>query len=252
MKRLLAANSGSIFQICKVFRKDPITPLHRREFTMVEWYKVHGDYLDLMKGTKELILYLVRELELSPTVSVMGKGVVHLDGEWLSMSVSEAFKRFSGIDPLAIDPKELRRYLEELGLMVSPEDPWETCLHYLFVAKVEPSLAQLTKPVFLYHYPIALSVMARPSPTDPKVCERVELYVGGIELMNGYSELTDPYEQKRRLEAEARKRPGHWPIDEELLKALPLMPPVAGAALGLERLLMLLFGGRDIGDFLLT
>ena len=244
MKKALAAGAGDIFQICRVFRKDPKTPWHRREFTMLEWYRVGQDYRVLMEDAKGLIMYLVKELRLRPPK-------INLEGPWLSLTVSEAFKKFAGIDPMDMDESTFRDYLLSKGFKISPQDPWETCFHYLFVAQVEPALAKLDTPVFLSHYPASLSVMARLSPQDPRVCERIELYIGGVELMNGYSELTDPKEQRRRLEAERKTRNVSWPLDEELLEALAHMPPAAGAAMGLDRLLTVLKGERDIGRFML-
>jgi len=250
MKKLLGAGSGDIFQICRVFRKDPVTPCHRREFTMVEWYRVGEDYRVLMDDVRELTLFLAQRLGVGPFLKV-GDREVNLSGEWYAMSVSQAFQEFTGVDPLDMDEGGFRRSLEEKGLQVSRKDSWETCFHYLFVAEVEPALALLDRPVFLYHYPASLSVMARLSPEDPRVCERVELFVGGVELMNGYSELTDPEEQRRRLEEELLRRGVSWSVDEELLEAVGCMPTAAGAALGFDRLLTVLVGEDDIGTFVL-
>lgn len=250
MKRLLGAGSGDIFQICRVFRKDPVTPHHRREFTMVEWYRVGRDYRVVMDDVRDLILFLAQDLGVGTLLRVGGRRV-DLSGEWYTFSISQAFREFAGVDPLDMDGGELREYLGIKGFQVSRGDSWETCFHYLFVAEVEPALARLDGPVFLYHYPASLSVMARLSPEDPRVCERVELYLGGVELMNGYTELTDPEEQRRRLEEEVRRRGGAWPLDEGLLEAISCMPPSAGAALGFDRLLAVLMGEGDIGGCLL-
>ncbi len=250
MKRLLGAGSGDIFQICRVFRKDPVTPLHRREFTMVEWYRVGRDYRILMEDARGLILHLARELGVGSVLNVGGTRV-DLEAPWYSMSLSQAFLEFAGVDPLALGEEDFRRLLREQGHGISPQDDWDTCFQCLFVARVEPDLASLDRPVFLYHYPASQSVMARISHQDPRVCERVELYIGGVELMNGYTELTDSREQRRRLEAELARRGETLPVDEELLEALDSMPPTAGAALGLDRLFMVLLAGNDIGDFLL-
>ena len=250
MKKLLGAGSGDIFQICRVFRKDPVTPLHRREFTMVEWYRVGRDYRVLMDDVKGLVHHLLEHLDLAPRAVVRGREV-DLSPPWYSMSVSQAFQEFAGVDPMTLDDEAFRGLLEGWGYRVSPGDDWDTCFQYLFVARVEPGLALLNRPVFLHHYPASQAVMARLSPRDPRVCERVELYVGGVELMNGYTELTDPREQGERLEEELSRRGKEWSLDGDLLEAVGCMPPSAGAALGLDRLIMVLMGSDDIGGFLL-
>ncbi len=251
MKRVLAAGAGDIFQICRVFRKDPQTPWHRREFTMLEWYRPDRDYLVLMEDVRGLVMHLVKELGLRSFLRSMEGAEINLEGPWLSLPISEAFREFAGIDPLDMDESRLRDYLMSEGFKISAQDSWETCFHHLFVAQVEPALAKMDKPVFLCHYPASLSVMARLSPQDPRVCERLELYIGGVELMNGYSELTQPKEQRHRLKAERKARKVSWPLDDGLLEALASMPPAAGAAMGLDRLLTVLTGERDIGGFLL-
>ncbi len=251
MKKILAAGTGNIFQICRVFRKDPSAPWHRREFTMLEWYRVNRDYRVLMEDARNLVLYIIEGLGLKPFIWSI-KGIkVSLEGEWPSFTISEAFREFAGIDPLKMDECQLRGHLLSEGLKVSAQDSWETCFHYLFVDQVEPALGKMDRPVFLYNYPASLSVMARLSPQDPRLCERVELYMGGVELMNGYSELTQPKEQRERLEAERKARMVSWPLDEELLEALNSMPPAAGASIGLDRLLTVVMVERDIGRFLL-
>ncbi len=250
MKRLLGAGAGDIFQICRVFRKDPATPLHCREFTMVEWYRVGEDYRALMEEVRELVLFLARGLGVGTSLKVGRRGI-DLAGDWYAFSISQVFRRFAGVDPLDMDEDAFRRHLEGKGFRLNGGESWETCFHYLFVAQVEPALGLLDRPVFLYHYPAGLSVMARISREDPRVCERVELYIGEVELMNGYSELTDPREQKRRMEEELSRRGEAWPLDRDLLEAIGCMPPAAGAALGLDRLIMVLMGGDDIREFLL-
>ncbi len=249
MKKLLGAGSGDIFQICRVFRKDPVTPLHRREFTMVEWYRVGRDYRVLMDDVKSLVHHLLEGLDLAPRTVVRGREV-DLSPPWYSMSVSQAFQEFAGVDPMTLDDEAFRGLLEGWGYRVSPRDDWDTCFQYLFVARVEPGLALLDRPVFLHHYPASQAVMARLSPRDPRVCERVELYVGGVELMNGYTELTDPKEQEVRWKRELERRDASFPMDRELLEALASMPPTAGAALGFDRLLMILTGEGDVGKVL--
>jgi lysyl-tRNA synthetase class 2 len=250
MKKLLGAGLGNIFQICKAFRREKATSLHRREFTMVEWYRIGCDYTSMMEDVRDMVLFLADGLGVGPVVSIDGTRI-DLGKGWLKITVSQAFQEFAGVDPLSLGEKEFWRFLVDEGFAVSPQDSWATCFHYLFVARVEQGLASIDSPVFVYDYPACLSVMARLKPEDPRICERVELYIKGIEIMNGYTELTDVEEQEERLRRERMRRGVSWPVDKDLLDALAFIPSAAGAALGFDRLLAVLMGTGDIGPYML-
>ena len=221
MKRLLAAGCRRIFQICRCFRAGERGRRHLPEMTLLEWYAAGRDYRDLMDDCQRLILAVANELGRGQRLVYQG-GEVALDPCWERLTVAEAFARYA---PISADQALAQgRFDEIMGL------------------EIEPHLG-CGRPVFLTDYPASCAALARLRPDDPTVAERFELYIAGIELCNGFSELADPDEQRRRFaaEAEARRRAGKsvYPPAEPFLDDLAHMPPAAGNALGLDRLVML-------------
>jgi len=232
MKRLLAAGSGPIFQITKAFRKGERGAKHIPEMTLLEWYTPYTDYESLMEDCRGLFLRIARDLGLGETLEVKGK-TIHLGWPWKRLTVNEAYGLYGSIPmekALADD-----RFDEVMGL------------------EVEPRLCGDT-PVLLCDYPTPMAALAKRKESDPSVAERFELYVEGLELANGFTELTDAVEQRQRFEEEValRERLGKstWPIPEKFLADLPQMPPTAGIALGMDRLVMLFCGTDTIDDVL--
>jgi lysyl-tRNA synthetase class 2 len=230
MKQLLAAGYEKIFQICKCFRKAERGRRHLPEMTLLEWYAVRENYNDLMERTEQLILYIARSLGTAAILSYQGQRV-DLTPPWERLTVAEAFDRHAG---LSLAPALAEgRFDEIMGL------------------KIEPNLGK-DRPVFLADYPAEKASLARLKPADPSVAERFELYIGGLELCNGFSELNDPAEQRRRFEAEQRfmKAAGKrvYPLPERFLDALEHLPPCAGNALGLDRLVMLFCDAASIDE----
>jgi len=218
MKQLLAAGNSKVFQICKCFRAGERGDLHLPEFTMLEWYQAGVDYHGLMEECEDLFRYLGRNLELDQDL------VSQLTGPepWSRLKVDEAFRCYGGLtamDAVAADSFD-----------------------QVLVKRVEPHLGLIT-PQFLHDYPASLASLARLKDSS-SVAERFELYWQGVELANGFSELTDPDEQRRRFVEERKniqdqgRDPG--PMPEEFLRDLGSMPPASGIALGLDRLIMLL------------
>jgi lysyl-tRNA synthetase class 2 len=235
MKRLLVAGVPRQFQIAHVFRAGEKGDRHNPEFTMLEWYRAFADVEQVMRDTEELVTDLV----------VAFSGSHQLPGEHARIDVSPPFPRLS----LAAAFSRFADVREAECFRLAREDS-ETFFRIL-VDKVEPELAAASTPVFLVDYPIEQASLARQKPNDPRVCERFELYLGGVELCNGFGELDDPAEQRRRLLADqsARRDAGKvvYPIDERFLAALHEgMPPSAGNALGLDRVLALCLGEREI------
>ena len=227
MKRVLAQGCPQIFQICPCFRKGERGRLHQEEFTMLEWYHTGWSYLELMKECEQMI----RQVAGKEIICRSGKEI-SLQAPWQQLTVNDAFRRYAG------------RSAEEA---VRTKD-----FDLLLVEKVEPELGW-ESPVFLYDYPIELASLARPKPRYPELAERFELYIGGIELANGFSELTDPVAQRRRFSEEIRKvdsggTPGKMP--KKFLAALEELPDCAGIALGLDRLFMLLLGRYCLAEVL--
>jgi lysyl-tRNA synthetase class 2 len=232
MKRLLADGYPRIFQIAKAFRRDELGEHHNPEFTMLEWYRAPGSVEDVMRDTEQLV------------AAVTG-GTLLLEEQphdtrppFLRMTVVEAFERFAGVRP-------------EQTLALAEHD--EESFFRLLIDRVEPGILKLARAVFLTEYPASQASLAQRKPTDPRVAERFELYAGGVELCNGFGELTDPVEQRERLERDRRTRAARglpdYPIDKKFLAALERgLPPCAGNALGLDRLIALACGSRRIGD----
>ena len=249
MKKLLAAGSGDIFFLGKVFRDREGSPLHASEFTLLEWYRVGGDADAVMRDVEELVRTLAR--------TIGGEAVVHgggnripVDGPWPRWELDDAFRELLGAG--MADEKALREALDGKGSRPGAGESWEDLFHRACLDVVEPALVERGT-CFLTGYPTSLGAMARRRGGRPEVSERFEGFVAGVELVNGYEELTDPVEQEARLLALAdhhRRSTGEaLPVDPEFLDALRLgLPPCAGAALGVDRLVMLLLGKNDIAD----
>lgn len=255
MKRLLGCGCRRIFQIGSCFRDGESSDMHLPEFTMVEWYRTEAGYDEVAEDVEKLIRSLNEQVfkctELAP-----GGRCVNLAAPWLHLSVSEAFSTYAGIDPLcypATDVERFRRDAVQLGgVVVNDTDQWEDVFFKVMIERVEPALTSLPHPVFLRDYPTSLAALARISAADPRVAERLELYIAGVELANGFSELTDGREQRRRFMIQrAQRRRLHacaLPLDEAFLRMLGQgrMPAAGGMALGLDRLIALLSGMDDI------
>jgi len=231
MKRLMAAGFPRIFQICKCFRQGERGRLHLPEMTLLEWYRADGNYLDMMDECEALINTVARRNGSKEELLVYQGKEIKLTAPWPRISVSEAFKKLSSI-PLHVALE--RGQFDEI-----------------MVEKIEPGLAQ-TRPVFLYDYPASRAALARLKPQDLRYAERFELYIGGLEICNAFSELTDPVEQRKRFEYEKenRRRSGKplYPMPEKFLAALGNMPAAAGNALGIDRLVMLFSDSKQIDE----
>ncbi|VAX09777.1 Translation elongation factor P Lys34--(R)-beta-lysine ligase [hydrothermal vent metagenome] len=242
MKRLLAAGSGSIYQICKVFRAGEAGRRHNPEFTLLEWYRLDFDHHALMQEVEALTRDLIGN-------SVNADFVL---GAAQHLPYQEAFQQFAGIDPFVAEVQALqdcaRTHRLDVPALGDDRDAW---LDLLMSHIVEPALPR-NCPVFIYDYPASQAALAR---IQGGVAERFELYINGMELANGFHELSDAAEQRRRFEAENRQRQltglPAMPLDENLLAALEQgLPDCAGVALGLDRLLMLMTGQIDIAGVL--
>ena len=230
MKRLAAAGYERIFQLAHCWRERERGTLHLPEFTMLEWYRADSDYRWLMSETSSLLRYLVHNSTATEVLSYQGK-TIDLSGEWEQLPVREAFSRFGGVS------------MEE----ALRSDDFDRVM----VERIEPELGK-EKPVFLYDYPACRSALARLKESDPSVAERFELYIAGIELANGFSELIDPVEQRRRFLHDNAQRHAAGvtvlPLPERFLAVMASMPQTAGIALGVDRLVMLLTDAGAIDD----
>ncbi|KRW95292.1 EF-P lysine aminoacylase EpmA [Paracoccus sp. MKU1] len=259
MKKLLAAGEERIFAFSHVWRNRERGALHSPEFCMLEWYRAGDDYRVLFDDCGQ---YLRHAAEAA------GAEVLRFRGAECDpyaapevMSMAEAFREFAGIDLLATcdgaetDAAALRAQAEGQGVRLAPDDGWSDILSRVLVEKVEPHLGH-GRPLILDRYPAAEAALARRAADEPREAERFELYACGVELANGFGELTDPVEQRRRFELEmeekARIYGERYPLDEDFLAALAFMPPASGCALGFDRLVMLATGAPRIDEVIWT
>lgn len=246
MKKLLAAGESRIFAFSHVWRNREDGPLHSPEFTMLEWYRSGQDYDVLFE---DCAAYLRLAAQAAGTDALRWRGAVcDPFAAPQIMTVAEAFQQHAGIDLLATcdgqetDAAALRAQAEAQGIRLADDDTWSDMLSRILVERVEPHLGH-GRPLILDRYPAAEAALARRSSDDPRVAERFELYVCGVELANGFGELTDAAEQRRRFHSEMTEKERiygeRYPLDEDFLQALNHMPPASGCALGFDRLVML-------------
>jgi len=258
-KKLLAAGERKIFDFARVFRNRERGALHHPEFTLLEWYRVKESYEALMEDCAAL---LTAAAHAAGTRRLSFRdGIATPFAEPERMSVAQAFARFADVDLLATvsaddtDRDAFATAAVHGGIRVAADDTWADVFSRILVERIEPNLG-IGRPTILYEYPVAEAALARPTTHDPRVAERFELYACGVELANGFGELTDAAEQRRRFEAEmAEKERLHaerYPLDEDFLSALAAMPPASGVALGFDRLVMLLTGAQRIEQVLWT
>ena len=231
MKRLLADGHERIFQIGRSYRRGESGAQHNPEFTMLEWYRAHAGMDDVMRDTEQLVA------AVSGGRLVVDGVVVDATPPFSRLSVTRAFGDFADTG-------------EEETLRLARED--EDRFFRLLVEKVEPGIARLPKATFVVDYPAEMASLAKKRADDPRFAERFELYAHGLELCNGFGELTDPVEQRARFESDQAARRARslpvYPIDEAFLASMARLPPSGGNALGLDRLVALVCGTKNIAD----
>ncbi|MBB5754788.1 EF-P lysine aminoacylase EpmA [Prosthecomicrobium pneumaticum] len=259
-KKLLAAGEDRLFTFAPVFRNREAGPRHASEFTMLEWYRARAPYEALMEDCARL---LATAAEAAGSTRLRHRGrEADPFAEPERLTVAEAFSRHAGIDLLATldragapDRDALVAAAEGAGLRVAFDDTWSDVFSRVIVEKVEPHLG-IGRATVLCEYPVVEAALARPKPGDPRVAERFELYACGVELANGFGELTDPAEQRRRFLAEMDEKEARYgeryPLDEAFLAALAIMPEASGIALGFDRLVMLATGVARLAEVVWT
>lgn len=229
MKRLLAAGYPRIFQISKCFRSAERGDKHLPEFTMLEWYTAGFDYHQLMSQCEALIAAVAKDLGISEIIRQNTKTC--LTPPWEKITVADAFLKYA---PISCEEALAQDKFDEI-----------------LVDDIEPHLG-IDRPIFIYDYPAQLAALAKLNINNPAVSERFELYIGGVEIANGFSELTDTHEQRTRfeeaLEARAAKNWARYEMPEKFLHSLESLPPCAGIALGIDRLVMMMTGAATIDD----
>ena len=284
LKKLLVAGIGSCFSLTKSFRNtEGESNTHNPEFTILEWYEVGKDYKDVMKTTEELVCYIYDKLFSSSVarsdhnrhtelVSASKKSslirsnsklilnyqnqVIDLTPPWERISMTEAFAKYARIDlEKLLDLKSLQTVVRKKGYQVGEGETWEELFHQIYLNEVVPQFSK-NRPTIIFDYPVQLAALAaKPKASDPRFVERFEVYIGGIELADCCTELTQVDEQQKRFQKELtlRKKLGKkdYPVDWEFIEALKLgLPSCAGIALGVDRLVMLMTNVSRIQDTL--
>ncbi len=253
LKRCVVGGLERVYEINRNFRNEGLSTQHNPEFTMLEFYQAYADSQDLMTLTEQLLGQVVVSVCGSDTITFQGRQI-SFTPPWPRLSLEEALVKVGGLSPREVQTAEgLRAAAEGSGIAVKPGWGWAKLLAELIEARVE---AQLVQPTFLTDFPVELSPLAKTRPDDPRYAQRFELYVAGLEVANAYTELNDPREQRRRLEAQMRARAAgdeeaHL-MDEDFLRALEYgLPPTAGEGVGIDRLVMLLTDSPSIRDVIL-
>lgn len=255
-KKIIASGMERIFEFARVFRNRDLSPLHAPEFTMLEWYRTNEDWNKVIDDT----LAICKNAAVANGAECyrFGKIEIPITATPQRLTLQEAFLKYAGLDMLSTiahdgvtNRDEFARLSLLSGVNVDTNDNWSDIFTKILVAKIEPHLG-IDAPTILCEYPLPEGALAQKCQHDPRVVERFELYICGVEIANGFGELVDSVEQRARFEEamqEQEKIYGKsYPIDDELLEALKHMPPTSGVALGFERLVMLISGARKISD----
>ena len=252
MKKLLAGGVKRLFQFARVFRNAEGSALHHPEFTLLEWYRAGVGYDAIMEDCAALLATAAMAAETKEFTWLGRVCDPHAAPERLT--VADAFQRHAGVDLFATMGDDGQRLAQASGIACHDGDRWDDVFFRVMFEKIEPRLG-VGRATILCEYPISMAALARAKPGDPRVAERFELYVCGVELANAFGELTDPAVQRARLEADMAEKERlygvRWPVDEDFLAALEHgLPDCAGIALGFDRLVMLCTGAERIDDVL--
>lgn len=252
LKKLLAAGFENLFHITKCFRDyEEFGRTHNTEFTMIEWYRSPGTYFDFMDDAEKMFKYIGENLG-STELCYEGR-TQPVFAAWERLSVKDAWLRYADVQlDENLDLPSLKATTRAKGYAVSETDEYEDVFFKIFLNEIEPQLGK-ERPTFLYDYPRQLCSLSRPCAHDSRYAERSELYILGLELANGFGELTDAAEQKKRLEADRalRHKLGKpvWPVDPDFIAALASgMRPTGGIALGIDRMVLLFTGAHDLNE----
>jgi lysyl-tRNA synthetase class 2 len=275
MKKILAGGFAKIFQICKSFRGgEAVDNLHNPEFTILEWYHVRADYKNIADEMERMVVYIANNLHRDARANSKLKtqnsklnlkienlkidyqgSVIDLTPPWERLTMREAFEKYAKIDlDRNLDRLSIAKTAKAKGYKVNPDDKYDDIFFKIFLSEIEPYLGK-NKPTILMDWPAQMAALSKLKDNDPRYAERFEVYAGGLELGNAFSELIDSKEQKKRLEEERelRKKLGKdvYGIDEEFLEALESgFPATGGIAVGVDRIVMLFLDTKNIEDVL--
>lgn len=252
MKKLLAAGYQKIFQIVKCFRNnESFGGTHNTEFTMIEWYRSPGKYQDIMDDTENLFKFVGEKLGRQ-TVKYNGKEI-DISKKWERLSMKEVWQKYLQVNlDDYLELEQIKKFANDRGYMIDDNYEYEDIFFKIFLNEIERNLGSEI-PIFVYDYPACMSSMSRLCSHDSRYAERFELYMGGLELVNAFGELTDAKDQWQRLEQdrELRVKLGKevWPVDNDFISALESgIPPAGGVALGVDRMVVLFTGAKDINE----
>ncbi len=269
LKKLLVAGVGNCFEISKSFRNcETGSKLHNPEFTILEWYRVGASYKDVMQDCENLLIYIFNKVKSRKDdfkITYQGK-IIDITPLWERISVSEAFQKYADISFAEISEIKNGKVFfpvdhfadiaRKKGYTIEKKNSWEEIFHQIFFNEVEPHLGKGGKPTIIYDYPRPLAALSKVKETDPRFAERFEFYIGGLELGNCYTELTDFEEHKKRFDSEMqliRSLKKTLPVpDQDFLNALREgLPPCSGIGIGVDRLIMLFSDTKTIQETLL-
>lgn len=264
MKRILARGYDKIFQICKAYRYEPKSSTHNPEFAILEWYRSHAGYEEIMNDVEALFEFICKRVYCSNHFETLVYGAQNLSRPWVRKTVSECFFEFAKIDlgRAVGDRSYLWNECSRLKLVDGKDDhaeAWDDLFFRVMMNIVEPALAQLGRPAIIYKYPPSQAALSNVFTDEHGQvwAKRFEVYAGGLELGNAFDELVNPNEQRVRFEKDMALRKQLYgdlypisPIDEEFLKALSQMPASGGIAMGVDRLVMYFTGAKNIDDVL--
>ncbi|MCX6779617.1 MAG: EF-P lysine aminoacylase EpmA [Candidatus Magasanikbacteria bacterium] len=252
LKKLLATGYEKVFEIGKCFRnEESFGGTHNPEFTMIEWYRAPGTYLDFMDDTEKLFKYVGEKLSIG--ILKYKENEIDLANTWQRITVKDLWKKYLNVnldDYLEIEP--MKKLVSGLGYQVSDSDEYEDLFYKIFLNKIETQLGQ-DVPTFVYDYPAQLCSLSKKCEDDARYAQRAELYIGGLELANGFGELVDARAQKDNLEKDkalrARLNRPIWSVDPDFIAALESgIKPAGGIALGVDRMVLLFTGALDINE----
>jgi len=253
LKRLIIGGFDRVYEIGRAFRNEGISTTHNPEFTILESYQAYADYQDVMAMVELMISSICQEILGADEVQ-FGEATISFRPPWRRLGLRDAVREYGGIDFVQY-PKAnpLRERMQELGLEVDPHKDWARLVDELISTFVQP---QLIQPTFIVDYPVSMSPLAKTKPDNDRVVERFEVFAGGLEIGNAFTELNDPLEQRARFEAQMKERLGEdaeaWTIDDDFLLALEYgMPPTGGLGVGIDRLIMLLTNQQSIREVIL-
>lgn len=253
LKRLIVGGLERVYEINKSFRNEGISSEHNPEFTMLEFYMAYADYNDLMDITEKMIAFIAKEVLGTTHINYNGEEI-DLSGSWRRYTLKESMIKIGGINPKIIEDKnESKKYAHDLQIPQSGKEGHAKLLNEIFERVVEPKLIQ---PTFITDYPIEISPLAKKKEDNPGLVERFEIFIGGKEIGNAYTELNDPLDQEQRFKEQLRKstdgEDGMISIDKDYIRALEYgMPPTAGEGIGIDRLVMIMTGSTSIRDVIL-